>query len=218
VRLPRWNELPTFVGDRIFVHLLHRGLADTASHTHLQELGAAHDERIDYIPSPWLFVRRMFRGLEVRPDDVFVDFGSGKGRVVYLVARNYRFKRVVGIELTEELNEIARENLARSRSRLRCRDVELITGDATQVPIPSDMTFAYFFNPFVGETFRTVLDNICRSLDELPRRLTLIYANPVERATVEENGRFRLIREAGGDGRGADWHRIAVYTNDRGAT
>jgi SAM-dependent methyltransferase len=212
MRLPPWRELPTFVGDRVFVHLVHRGLADTADHTLLRDLGAADEERIDYIPSPWLFARRMFRGLEVTPDDVFVDFGSGKGRVVYLVARNYRLKRVVGIELTEELNEIARENIDRSRRRLKTKNVELITADATQARIPPDMTFAYFFNPFLGETFRKVLDNICRSLDESPRRLTLIYANPVERAVVEQTGRFRLIRESGGQGRGLDWHRIAVYS------
>src|SRR5436305_9475199 len=55
MRLPPWKELPTFVGDRVFVHLLHRGLADTADHTLLRDLGAAHEERIDYIPSPWRF-------------------------------------------------------------------------------------------------------------------------------------------------------------------
>jgi SAM-dependent methyltransferase len=214
MRLPPWRELPTFVGDRVFVHLLHRGLADTAGHAHLRDLGADHEERIDYIPSPWLFTRRMFRGLEVTPNDVFVDFGSGKGRVVYLVARSYRLKRVVGIELTEELTEIARENIERSRPRLKTKDVELITADATEVTIPPDMTFAYFFNPFLGETFRTVVDNICRSLDEFPRRLTVIYANPVERASIEATGRFHLIRESGGNGRGLDWHRIVVYSTD----
>ncbi len=213
MRLPAWRELPTFVGDRIFVHVLHRGLADTATHAQLRDLGVAHEERIDYIPSPWLFTRRMFRGLEVTPEDVFVDFGSGKGRVVYLVARNYPFKRVVGIEVTEQLNAIARKNVEMSKSRLRAREVELITAEATEVPIPPDMTFAYFFNPFVGKTFRKVLDNICRSLDEFPRRLTLIYANPVERAAVEQTGRFRLIRETGGNARGLDWHRIAVYAS-----
>lgn len=210
MQLPSLRNLPTAVSDRFHVHVLHRGLADTARHTELRALGFEHADRIDYIPSPWLFTRRMLRDHRIGRDDVFVDFGSGKGRIVYMVARHYPFGRVIGVEVAEDLNAIARENLRRARHRLKCKNVDLVTADASEFPIPREMTFAYLFNPFVGDTFRGVLANICRSLDEFPRPLTLIYANPVEREAIERTGRFRLLRETRG-ARRLDWHRIAIY-------
>lgn len=101
--------------------------------------------------------------------DVFVDFGSGKGRIVYQAAR-YPLKRVIGVEISEKLNEIASANIEQNRSRLRCQDVELVTCDAADYGIPDDMTIAYFIYPFAGETFRHVIENIVDSLVRNPRQ------------------------------------------------
>ena len=49
--------------------------------------------------------------------DVFVDYGAGKGRTVVL-ASTYQFKRVIGVELAPELAAIAEENLFRAIKRL----------------------------------------------------------------------------------------------------
>ena len=68
------------------------------------------------------------RPFHIRPSDVFVDFGSGKGRVVYQGAR-YPFARVVGVEISEDMNRVARENVERMRAQLRSREVELVTSD-----------------------------------------------------------------------------------------
>ena len=51
---------------------------------------------------------------EIRPDDVFIDLGSGMGRMVLEAAR-YPFKRVIGVELVEQLHDLARANLASTR-------------------------------------------------------------------------------------------------------
>src|ERR1700760_2411871 len=42
----------------------------------------------------------------------FVDIGSGKGRAL-LLATDYPFRKIVGIELSPELDRIARANVAR---------------------------------------------------------------------------------------------------------
>ena len=34
-------------------------------------------------------------------DDVFVDFGSGKGRMVYIATHSYPFKKVIGVDISE---------------------------------------------------------------------------------------------------------------------
>jgi SAM-dependent methyltransferase len=189
---------------------------ETARTLDLDRVGLAAPDRVDYIPSGWSWVLRALRGRSVGPDDVFVDFGSGKGRVVYLVARYYRFGRVVGVELSDHLTRVAERNLERARPRLRCQDVRLVSCDATEFEIPDDMTVAYFYNPFTGETFRRVIDNIVASLDRRPRRLSLVYANPdvsfaapaaCERYVLE-TGRFTLVRSLSGlRSRG----RVSVY-------
>lgn len=150
-----------------------------------------HPDRVTYGPSDWRMVRRVLRRLDITPEDVLVDFGSGKGRVVYEAAK-LPFKRVVGVEIVERLNRVAEENIERNRHRLACPDVELVTEDATAFTVPDDMTVAYLYYPFVGETFRVVIENIVASLDRAPRRVRIVYACPKLGDVILGTGRFRL--------------------------
>jgi tRNA1(Val) A37 N6-methylase TrmN6 len=144
-------------------------------------------------PRPGTYLPRALRHCTIRPTDVFVEFGSGKGRVIWQAARR-PFARVVGVERFPELNAIARRNIEHNRERLVCRHVELITADATEFRVPDDMTFAYFYNPFKGATLERVIDNIVASLDRQPRKLMLIYAYPAADECILQTGRFELVR------------------------
>ncbi len=117
----------------------------------------------------------------IRPgEDVFLDFGAGMGRAVCLAA-TYPFRSVIGVEISEELSDIARANLARIRHKLRCDDVQIATADATRFPVPREATLIYFFNPFRGRLMATILANIAQSLRENPRRVTLLcYGSPAD--------------------------------------
>lgn len=176
------------------VLLGHAGRDTTLGEVTLDELGLGHPERNPYVPSPWWYVRASLPRERVRLTDVFVDFGSGKGRVVLEAARRYPFARVIGIELSDELNEVSRALIASHRGKLASRDVEIVTADATLWQIPDDMTFAYLYNPFTGEVFRRVLENIVASYDRAPRELTLLYVQPKHEAAVRATGRFRFVR------------------------
>ena len=111
----------------------------------------------------------------IRPgEDVFVDFGSGKGRIV-LLAANQPFRRVIGVEFSRQLHEVALQNVRAALPAARCQDVELILADATQWKVPPEATVLFFFNPFDGEVLAKVCDNIQQSLAEAPRKLTIIY-------------------------------------------
>lgn len=167
-------------------------VADTDGKIGLDELGLAHPERIGYEPSAWSFLRRALRRCEVRESDVFLDLGSGKGRVIWQAAQ-HPFARVIGVEISPELNAVARRNIERNRDRLAAGKIELITGDAASFEVPDDVTFAYIFSSFQGETFRRVIANITESLDRNPRELILIYANPVMDEAVRETGWFDLV-------------------------
>ena len=112
--------------------------------------------------------------ITITQDDVLVDFGSGKGRMVFLAA-HYPFKKIVGVEISEELNQVARQNIERHLPELRSKNIELVTSDALLFAIPDDMTIAYFYNPFQGEIFKAVLANIHSSLERRPRSLWVAY-------------------------------------------
>ena len=162
--------------------------------------------RLDYKPTPWATLPRALRRSEVGPEDVFVDFGAGKGRVVFLAAR-YPFRRVVGVELSPELSAVARANVRRNLARLRCRDVQIVTSDVLDFAIPDDLTVAFFFNPFRGEIFASVIERLMASVDRRPRRVRIVYRNPAEHEFLMATGRVRLVRRIRGMRPTAAWSR-----------
>jgi hypothetical protein len=178
---------------------------ETEGDVRLDELGLAAKNRVSYTPSHWLTLPRILARREVAPQDVFVDFGSGKGRVVYQAARRYSFGRVIGVEISEHLNSMARANIDRNRLRLRCQEVELVTSDVLDYKIPDDVTVAYFYNPFRGDVFSAVIAGLLRSLDTHPRPLRVIYHRWEEEDRLLATGRFEMIRSARGLRPGRRW-------------
>jgi hypothetical protein len=188
--MPVWS-----LGRSTFIKAVeHRNRIRTSGVITPEELGLAHPERLEYAPTPWFGLRRALPVEWVRSDDVFIDFGSGMGRVVFQAAAYYPFKRVIGIELSRKLHEIAQGNIDRNRDRLRCQDVQLVNGDAAAYEIPDDVTVAYFFNPFTGQTFSAVIDRLLTSVARNPRSVRIVYQNPKEHSRLMATGQIRLVR------------------------
>ena len=190
--------------------MFERGQLDTARRVDLDEVGLGAAGRMSYLPSGWFYVHRALRGASITADDVLVDFGSGMGRAVLIAAHRYPFRRVIGVEISPELNFIAMENLCRTRHKLRCLHVTFIIADAVTYTVPDDMTYAYFFHPFADDIFRAVVRNIIASLDRRHRRVTICYANPVMDAAIIDSGRFVRWRTSKGL-RPEPWYHINVY-------
>jgi SAM-dependent methyltransferase len=190
---PRSRRWLTLVYGRVVKRLpdlVHeRGLETSSPYTQLEHY---HPDRVWYQPSGWSYLKRALGPSAVESTDVFVDFGSGKGRVLYQAAQ-YPFARVIGVEISAALNEIAQANIEQNRHRLSCQNVELVTSDAAEYDVPDDVTVAYFYYPFVGETFGRVVENIVASLDRKPRRFRIIYALPLMEDRILETGRFRRV-------------------------
>jgi hypothetical protein len=180
---------------------------DTHGAVELSDLGIAAADRQDYMPAGLHTLRRILPRRDVRCVDVFVDFGSGKGRTVLQAAMQYPFRRVYGVELSPDLHAVAERNLRLVSRRLRCGDVRLVCCDALDFEIPDDVTVASFHNPFGGETFQAVIRRVLDSLDRAPRRLRVIYVNPVEESVLLRTGRFRLVRQLRGWRPGKEWSR-----------
>jgi SAM-dependent methyltransferase len=177
---------------RIGYFVRERGLHDTGGVVRHDELGLPEPEYVGYEPSNWRWLSRALRGRRIGPDDVFVDLGSGKGRILLAAAR-YPFGRVIGVELAESLNEVAKANVDAARGKLRAGEVEIVTADITKWRWPPDVNYVYLFNPVEGPPFSRVVDNLMTSLRQHPRRMTLIYANPTMASVIERTGAFELV-------------------------
>ena len=182
---------------------------DTAREVRVADLRLGGPDRLGYEASAWRVLPKILPPDEVTPDEVFLDYGSGKGRVLYQAARQYPFRRVFGVELSEELNTVARANIARSASRLRCPDVEIVTMDATEYRLPDDVSVVYLYNPFRGEVFADVVANVVASLDRRPRQMRVIYRTPLEEEALLGTGRFRLVRTKQGLRPTRAWRRTS---------
>lgn len=107
----------------------------------------------------------------------FIDLGSGKGRVL-LMATEYPFDRIVGVELLPELNAVARENIGGDPL------VELVLTDARDYVFPTDPLVVFLFNPFPVWVLREVLRNLQRSMEATPRPVFVILHNPVHESEL----------------------------------
>ncbi|MGA8538462.1 MAG: class I SAM-dependent methyltransferase [Terriglobales bacterium] len=109
----------------------------------------------------------------------FVDLGSGKGRTL-LMASQYPFRRIMGVELLLALHQIAQENLARYKSESqKCFNLEAVRGDATDFSFPSEPLVLYLFNPLPEPGLRRVVTNLDQSLSAYPRDVYVLYHNPL---------------------------------------
>ena len=186
----------------------------TSGDVELQELGIAADGRVKYRPVGWLTLRRILPPSAVTTDDVFLDIGSGMGRAVLLAAA-YPFRRVIGVELSPRLVDIAHDNVDRCRARLRCKDVVLVNADALEYEIPDDVTVVFMNNPVRGAIFAAVVEHMLDSYDRRPRTMRLVYASPIEEPTLLSTGRIRTIQRTRGFRPGREWSRsnsVTLYT------
>jgi SAM-dependent methyltransferase len=132
----------------------------------------------------------LMRLLQLPQDSIFVDLGSGKGRVVMLAAK-WGFQKVIGIEFSSSLCGKARVNLQKflRKSPSRAR-IEIIESDVTKYPLHDDETVFFLFDPFDTPVLTQVLRNIGASVQRRPRTIWLIYSVPRERKVVDQCGVF----------------------------
>jgi hypothetical protein len=105
----------------------------------------------------------------------FIDFGSGKGRVL-LLASLYGFNKIIGIEFARELHNIAINNIEVYESRTnKPSKICTLHEDATTFDIPNQQLVVFFYSPFGGNVLEQVLKNIVTSFVSNPRQIILIF-------------------------------------------
>lgn len=144
-------------------------------------------------------IRRGLEGLEIRHEDYsFVDIGCGKGRVL-LIASEFPFRKITGVEFAPPLAEIARRNLQSFRSRHRkCFNLEVITGDALEYELAPEAQVLFFYSPFSPEILDRVLQKVEESFRRSPRNLLVVFSGtlPVRDRAFGSRAQYqRLGRE-----------------------
>jgi SAM-dependent methyltransferase len=123
----------------------------------------------------------------------FIDLGSGKGRAL-LIASEYPFRAIAGVELSPALQAIAVANIARYRSSAQqCQNLHSIEGDATEFTFPDGPLVVYLWNPFEAPVFTRVLANLEASLARQPRETYIVYIQPDLEALLEASSSWRKV-------------------------
>jgi SAM-dependent methyltransferase len=110
-----------------------------------------------YLATPRLLVHMAVRSIgEPLEEFSFVDIGSGLGRAL-LAAGEYRFRAVVGYEISPMLHDAAMRNIEAFRAAGRViAPIESVNGDALTVEWPAGRTIFFMFNSF-GREFTALL-------------------------------------------------------------
>ena len=171
---------------------------DTASNLSLRAMDFKNPnkpEGVEYGTIPPYLIKKILDQVNYDQSDVFLDFGCGKGRVL-LIASKYKFKKIIGIEFSPELAGIALKNI------LSCRDynnfdidrIKIIEKDVLDYKYNNDETVFYLYNPFSNIILDQLCGQIVKSIHHKPRRVYIIYVNPIFANIIIANG-FNKINE-----------------------
>jgi SAM-dependent methyltransferase len=131
----------------------------------------------EYEPTPVGAIRYILKSLMIEHSQyTFVDFGSGKGRVL-LLASEYPYSSVIGVEFSRTLHLIAENNIKiwQRRARIKCRAIQSICMDATEFSLPQAPLVLFFFTPFEAPIARQVVNGIIADFKKNPRPIQIVY-------------------------------------------
>ncbi|WP_322761753.1 hypothetical protein [Frankia sp. Cr2] len=139
----------------------------------------------DLVPMPVGPFYDALRKFHVPTEGTFIDFGAGNARVL-LLAAEFGFRSVVGVEFAKELCELGEENIAAYRKRRGDGlEARMVCIDAALYEIQPDERVFFFFNPFDADVLRPVIANIERSVAVRPRDAWIIYSKPRHEEVLE---------------------------------
>ena len=129
----------------------------------------------------------------------FVDIGAGKGRAM-LVASEFPFKQVAGVELNPAMAGVAQRNVdhwIESRKRdptaRRHAPIRLLAQDALEFQFPKSPCVAFLFHPFEAPLLKKLLRRMEEQFTGRPGELDVLYVNAECAAVFKANPAFRQV-------------------------
>jgi SAM-dependent methyltransferase len=139
----------------------------------------------------------------------FVDMGSGKGRVL-LVASEFPFAKIVGVELSPHLHQIAEQNIKQYRpASQQCTAFHLHCMNVVDYVFGKEPLVLFLADPFGRETVASVVANLEASLSATPREAFVVYIYPQFEDLLRSSRLLRKVRGGGSPWR--PWNRYVVY-------
>jgi SAM-dependent methyltransferase len=118
----------------------------------------------------------------------FVDLGCGKGRPL-LVASEFPFRQLIGVELSPTLAREAKKNAAVLQKRFPERaPIRIDVADAGTYSFPPGHLVVFLYNPFGEEVIAKVVAGIEAALAAEKRTIFVVYYNPVFGACFDASG------------------------------
>ena len=147
--------------------------------------------------------RTLLSSLNIPYEDfIFVDFGSGRGRAL-LLASEFPFSTVIGIEFAAELHADAVNNIASYRGVQKCKSIRSVLMDFVDYQIPPVPLVAYLYNPCTEMVLSRVIENLQASLEKSPRPCFVIYLSAEPTSLFNK---VKFLNEVRADG----IHRVFV--------
>ena len=151
-----------------------------------------------YLGSPARVTRHLIRSLNIDCRNyTFVDYGSGKGRVLFTAAE-FPFKNIIGVEISQALHKSAERNLISYVGETLKSDIELWCGDAREYALPDGDLVLFMYHPFGPDILKEMLTHIQAAGEQNPGRRILIpylFSIGVSKAVFQEFPAFKLIRD-----------------------
>lgn len=170
-----------------------------------------------YSPSPVNVVREAMHLLKEHRIDYnkysFIDIGSGLGRNL-LIASEYPFQKITGIEISSYLTEIAQGNLDKYNSPTqKCKDIRLECTDVLAYSFPKEDMILYFWEPFTADVSGPFIEKLSQFIRETGRTVHLLFLGAVFPA-VETSALFKITETRKiADSVGVDWPLTLCFTN-----
>ena len=162
----------------------------------LDEIGIDITHATIYMPVSYELLEEVFAQLNqlTNPQDAvhkpinhFLDIGCGKGRAM-CVAAHKGFKKISGIDLSKKLCDATKQNCNITKEKIPAAEFEIINNDAFYYDIPVDVDCIFMFNPFDEIIMSGVATNIYESVRQYPRKMKIIYVNPLHKTLFTNNG------------------------------
>jgi SAM-dependent methyltransferase len=124
-------------------------------------------------------IRRMLNILPHHNDATFLDLGCGKGRAL-VVASEFPFRSVMGVEICPELVKVAKENAQVIARNLPDRTpITVVNTNALDYALPECNLIIFLYNPFGEDLITRLLTNIETGPLKGDSSIRVIYSNPV---------------------------------------
>lgn len=164
------------------------------------------EESHGYFPTDFRIFIDGLSGYDIQESDAVLDIGCGKGSGV-ISLRAAGFQNIGAVEYTESIFQIMDLNLhALGLNHINCRLEETFTcnesniicylGDATLMKEElNKYNWFFLFNPFTWNIMSKVLDNICQSLLDKPRKIYIFYVEPIGHQLILNTNMFKISKK-----------------------